>query len=109
MRAVTERVPGDVSAAAFWLVAGAVHPDAELTLRGVGVNPTRRAVIDLLRAMGARIDERAERPDDGIGEPTADLTVRSSELRRSTSDRPRWRRPSTRSRSSASPRPRRVA
>ncbi len=80
VRAVTERVPGDVSAAAFWLVAGAIHPDAALTLRGVGVNPTRRAVIDLLRAMGARIDERAERPDDGIGEPIADLTVRSSEL-----------------------------
>jgi 3-phosphoshikimate 1-carboxyvinyltransferase len=81
VRAVTERVPGDVSAAAFWLVAGAIHPDAELTLRGVGVNPTRRAVIDLLRAMGARIDERSERTDDGVGEPTADLTVRSSELR----------------------------
>ncbi|HEX7473273.1 MAG TPA: 3-phosphoshikimate 1-carboxyvinyltransferase [Candidatus Limnocylindrales bacterium] len=81
VRAITERVPGDVSAAAFWLVAGAIHPDAELTLRGVGVNPTRRAVIDLLRAMGARIEERAERPDDGVGEPTADLTVRSSELR----------------------------
>lgn len=81
VRAVTERVPGDVSAAAFWLVAATIHPDAELTLLGVGVNPTRRAVIDLLRAMGARIEERAERPDDGVGEPTADLTVRSSELR----------------------------
>ena len=37
-------------------------------------------MIDLLRAMGASIDERAERPDDGVGEPTADLLVRSSEL-----------------------------
>jgi len=80
VRAVTERVPGDVSAAAFWLVAGAIHPDAELTIRGVGVNPTRRAVLDLLAAMGADFEERAERPDDGVGEPTADLTVRSSEL-----------------------------
>jgi 3-phosphoshikimate 1-carboxyvinyltransferase len=82
--AVSERVPGDVSAAAFWLVAGAIHPDAELTLRGVGVNPTRRAVIDILASMGADITEVVERPDrpavDG-GEPTADLTVRSSELR----------------------------
>jgi 3-phosphoshikimate 1-carboxyvinyltransferase len=82
--ALSERVPGDVSAAAFWLVAGAIHPDAELTLRGVGVNPTRRAVIDILRAMGASIDERpaagaAGVPDDG-GEPVADLTVRSSAL-----------------------------
>ncbi|HEX5015327.1 MAG TPA: 3-phosphoshikimate 1-carboxyvinyltransferase [Candidatus Limnocylindrales bacterium] len=75
--AVSERVPGDVSAAAFWLVAGAIHPDAELTLRSVGVNPTRRAVLDILTAMGARIDEVAL---DGGGEPVADLTVRSSEL-----------------------------
>jgi 3-phosphoshikimate 1-carboxyvinyltransferase len=87
VQAVDERVPGDVSAAAFWLVAAASHPDAELTLRGVGVNPTRRAVIDLLRAMGAEIDERpldregADAADDGVGEPVADLTVRSSRLR----------------------------
>jgi 3-phosphoshikimate 1-carboxyvinyltransferase len=80
---VEERVPGDVSAAAFWLVAGALHPDAELTLHDVGVNPTRRAVIDILRSMGARIEERSrgEAPDDGVGEPMADLVVRSSELR----------------------------
>ncbi len=91
MHAVTERVPGDVSAAAFWLVAGAIHPDAELVLRDVGVNPTRRAVIDILRAMGAEIDERpvagpgsgdtGRAGDDGIGEPLADLMVRSSALR----------------------------
>ncbi len=93
VRAIEERVPGDVSAAAFWLVAGAIHPDAELVLRAVGVNPTRRAVIDILRAMGAEIAERppggGDRPpddgvgraDDGVGEPLADLVVRSSELR----------------------------
>jgi len=73
-----EQVPGDVSAAAFWLVAGAAHPDAELTLERVGVNPTRRAVIDLLRSMGARIDERAL--DGRGGEPVAEITVRTSEL-----------------------------
>jgi 3-phosphoshikimate 1-carboxyvinyltransferase len=83
VHAVTERVPGDVSAAAFWLVAGAIHPDAELRLRGVGVNPTRRAVIDILRSMGADIEERphAGPPGDGVGEPIADLRVRSSTLR----------------------------
>jgi 3-phosphoshikimate 1-carboxyvinyltransferase len=91
VQAVTERVPGDVSAAAFWLVAGAIHPDAELTIRAVGVNPTRRAVIDILRSMGADIDERPvagstganapSRSDDGVGEPIADLVVRSSSLR----------------------------
>ena len=83
--AVDERVPGDVSAAAFWLVAGTIHPDADLTLRGVGMNPTRRAVVDILRAMGASIDERpaggALRSDDVAGEPIADLRVRSAELR----------------------------
>ncbi|MGK2849621.1 MAG: 3-phosphoshikimate 1-carboxyvinyltransferase [Candidatus Limnocylindrales bacterium] len=82
VQAIDERVPGDVSAAAFWLVGGAVHPDAELTMRDVGVNPTRRAIIDLLRAMGADIDEQATTgADDGVGEPLADLTVRSSDLR----------------------------
>ena len=83
MTAIDERVPGDVSAAAFWLVAGSIHPDADLTLRGVGVNPTRRAVIDLLRAMGADIDEArldGATADDGVGEPIADLRVRSAEL-----------------------------
>ena len=80
---IDQTVPADVSAAAFWLVAASIHPDAELTLRDVGINPTRRAIIDLLRAMGAAIDER--RPsdalsDDGVGEPVADLIVRSSAL-----------------------------
>ncbi|HVL53061.1 MAG TPA: 3-phosphoshikimate 1-carboxyvinyltransferase [Vitreimonas sp.] len=84
VRPMDERVPGDVSAAAFWLVAGAAHPDAELTLRGVGINPTRRAVIDILRSMGADIEEHgaadsaAGGPD--VGEPLADLVVRSSTL-----------------------------
>ena len=83
VEAVDERVPGDVSAAAFWLVAGAAHPDAELTLRDVGVNPTRRAVLDILRAMGAQIEERpnGSASDHAAGEPMADLLVRSSELR----------------------------
>jgi 3-phosphoshikimate 1-carboxyvinyltransferase len=86
LEAVDERVPADPSAAAFWLVAGAIHPDAELTLRAVGVNPTRRAAIDLLRRMGADISETPLGPDaadrdEAAGEPLSDLTVRSSELR----------------------------
>jgi 3-phosphoshikimate 1-carboxyvinyltransferase len=93
MQAIDQQVPGDVSAAAFWLVAASIHPDAEITLRGVGVNPTRRAVIDLLRAMGADIEERpvgGSAPTDGdagageptgVGEPMADLVVRSADLR----------------------------
>jgi len=81
VRPIDERIPGDISAAAFWLVAGAAHPDAQLVLERVGVNPTRRRVLDLLRAMGADI---VERPLPGVsdgGEPVADLEVRSSELR----------------------------
>lgn len=83
VQTVDQRVPGDISAAAFWLVAGAMHPDAELILRDVGINPTRRAVIDILRSMGADIEERphGNAPDDGVGEPMADLIVRSSALR----------------------------
>lgn len=87
MTAIDERVPGDVSAAAFWLVAAAIHPDADLVVRNVGVNPTRRAVIDILRAMGADIEETAvETPsvsaaNEDVGEPRADLRVRSSDLR----------------------------
>jgi 3-phosphoshikimate 1-carboxyvinyltransferase len=79
MRARDETVPGDASAAAFWLVAGAIHPDAEIALAGVGVNPGRRATLDVLAQMGARIDVRewAGSPGD---EPVADLAVRSSEL-----------------------------
>ena len=67
MQARDELVPGDPSAAAFWLVAGAIHPAAELRLHDVGVNPTRRAVIDLLRRMGAddRRDAGRRRADRG--------------------------------------------
>ncbi len=92
VQTLDEQIPGDPSAAAFWLVAGALHGDAELTLTQVGVNPTRRGILDLLVRMGARIEERpttglagriggrAPETDAGAGEPTADLIVRSSEL-----------------------------
>src|SRR3990170_422617 len=82
VQAMEERIPGDPSAAAFWLVAAAIHSDAELVIRDVGVNSTRRAVIDLLRRMGADITEDAAgaSPADDAGEPLADLVVRSSEL-----------------------------
>jgi 3-phosphoshikimate 1-carboxyvinyltransferase len=82
LRPLDERVPADPSAAAFWLVAGAIHPDADLTLRSVGVNPTRRAPIDFMIRMGAQIEERSVGEATGdAGEPLADLRVRSSELR----------------------------
>jgi 3-phosphoshikimate 1-carboxyvinyltransferase len=82
VRAVEETVPSDPSGTAFWMVAAAIHPDAELHLDGVSTNPTRRAIIDILRRMGADIEER-DRPAPGgrDGEPLADLVVRSSDLR----------------------------
>src|SRR5262249_6532163 len=72
-------VPGDISAAAFLIVAALIVPGSELTIRNVGINPTRTGVLDALRAMGATIEVASER--DAGGEPVADLTVRASRLR----------------------------
>ena len=72
------RVPNDISAAAFWMGAAAVHPDAELRLTGVGMNPTRTGIVDVLRAMGADLSVEEER--QVAGEPVADIVVRSSRL-----------------------------
>jgi 3-phosphoshikimate 1-carboxyvinyltransferase len=79
LQPVSLRVPGDLSSATFWLVLGCIHPDARVVLRGVGVNPTRTGALDVLREMGARIEER-DRHEEG-GEPVADLVAESSELR----------------------------
>ncbi|MBI4301074.1 MAG: 3-phosphoshikimate 1-carboxyvinyltransferase [Chloroflexi bacterium] len=73
------QVPGDISAAAYWLVAGTVHPNAQIQILNTGVNPTRTGVIDVLRAMGARID--MENQHFVGGEPVADLSVESSSLK----------------------------
>jgi 3-phosphoshikimate 1-carboxyvinyltransferase len=73
-------VPGDPSSAAFWLVAGTLHRDADLTIHGVSLNPTRIHAIELLRRMGASI-ETGEARDDGSGEPVGSLRVRSAALR----------------------------
>lgn len=78
LEAVDVRVPGDISTAAAWIVAATVHPDAELLLRGVGVNETRSGIIDVLRAMGGDIELTEERTVGG--EPVADLVVRSASL-----------------------------
>ncbi len=79
LRPLDIEVPGDISSAAPWLVAGAVHPHARVTIKGVGVNSTRTGIIDILREMGARITLSGQR--DVGGEPVADLTVESSALR----------------------------
>ena len=71
-------VPGDISAAAFWLVAACAHPDARITIRNVGINPTRAGVLDALRSMGANI--RIENVREIGDEPVADLVAESSRL-----------------------------
>jgi 3-phosphoshikimate 1-carboxyvinyltransferase len=72
-------VPGDISSAAFFLVAGLIVPDTELLLKNVGVNPTRSGIIDILQAMGGDIELLDRR--ELCGEPVADLLVRSSALK----------------------------
>ena len=72
------RVPNDISAAAFWMVAAAIHPDAELRITGIGLNPTRTGIIDALRQMGADLEIAEERQVGG--EPVGDVIVRSSRL-----------------------------
>ena len=71
-------VPADISAAAYWLVAAAIHPDARVRVRGTGVNPTRSGIIDVLAAMGAKVGKANERVQSG--EPVAELEAESSEL-----------------------------
>jgi len=75
----TLRVPGDISSAAYFLVAGAIHPDARIVIRDCGINPTRTGVIDILLAMGATLKKGNERLE--AGEPLTDIVVESSELK----------------------------
>ena len=70
-------IPADISSAAFWMVAASVIPGSEIVLHRVGLNPTRDAIIAVLRRMGADISISA-REDEG--EPCGDVTVRSSSL-----------------------------
>ncbi|HLJ59461.1 MAG TPA: 3-phosphoshikimate 1-carboxyvinyltransferase [bacterium] len=79
LRGTALRVPGDLSSAAFLLVAAALVPGSEVTVEDVGLNPTRTGVLDVLGLMGADVRVRGER-DEG-GEPVGDVTVRASRLR----------------------------
>jgi 3-phosphoshikimate 1-carboxyvinyltransferase len=72
-------VPADLSSAAFLLVAASIAPGSELLLEGVGVNPTRTGVIDVLRLMGA--DITLQNPREAGAEPVADLHVRHAPLK----------------------------
>ena len=78
LRATEVDVPADFSSAAFFLVAGSVIPGSDLTLEAVGMNPRRTGLLDVLRAMGADIEDTNRREQGG--EPVADLVVRHAPL-----------------------------
>jgi 3-phosphoshikimate 1-carboxyvinyltransferase len=79
LQAAKIEVPADISSAAFFLVAASIAPGSDLLLEGVGVNPTRTGIIDILRLMGGDITLENQR--EAGGEPVADLRVRSASLK----------------------------
>jgi 3-phosphoshikimate 1-carboxyvinyltransferase len=79
LRACDVEVPGDLSSAAFFIGAALILPGSELHVRGVGLNPTRTGVLDVLQAMGGSISVQHLR--EVCGEPVGDLLVRPSALR----------------------------
>ena len=72
-------VPGDISSAAFWLVAAAITPGSDLMIENVGLNPSRTGILEVLEAMGARVEVLNRR--DVAGEPVGDLRVQHGPLR----------------------------
>lgn len=71
-------VPGDISSAAFFIIACLLLQNSQIRIKGVGVNPTRTGILDILKRMGARIV--IENVHELCGEPVADLVVNSSSL-----------------------------
>ena len=72
-------VPGDISSAAYFIAAGLITPNSEITIKNVGINPTRDGILEVCRNMGARLSLSNIR--NHIGEPVADITVSSSSLK----------------------------
>lgn len=72
-------VPGDISSATYFMVAAAITPNSCVTVKNVGINPTRDGIIRVMKMMGA--DIQVEKTTADIGEPTADITVKTSELK----------------------------
>ena len=72
-------VPGDISSAAYFMVAGAITPNSQITIKNVGINPTRDGIVKVFEMMGA--DMKVEKTSGDVGEPTADITVSTSNLK----------------------------
>jgi 3-phosphoshikimate 1-carboxyvinyltransferase len=75
-------VPGDISAAAFFMVAASIVPDSDILLTNIGLNPERTGILDILLEMGADITIANRR--EVSGEPLGDIRVRSAPLRGTT-------------------------
>ncbi|MFJ8261313.1 3-phosphoshikimate 1-carboxyvinyltransferase [Rummeliibacillus sp. NPDC094406] len=84
LHATHVNVPGDISSAAFFLVAGATAENSEITLHNVGLNHTRTGIIDVLNVMGANMDIIVD--DENAAEPTGTIIIRTSELVGTTID-----------------------
>ncbi len=78
-------IPGDISSAAFFVVAVAIVKNSELKIKNVGVNPTRTGIIDVLKRMCAKIEIENKR--EIAGEPIADIIVKSSDLKSTNIER----------------------
>ncbi|MBI1977946.1 MAG: 3-phosphoshikimate 1-carboxyvinyltransferase [Candidatus Omnitrophica bacterium] len=79
LQAIRIRVPGDLSSAAFFIVAALLVPQSDLLIRGVGLNPTRIGMIDVLKSMGANLEVKVT--EEQGGEPLGEIRVRTSRLR----------------------------
>lgn len=79
LQSQTITVPGDISSAAFFIVAGLITQNSCIRLTNVGINETRSGILDVCRAMGANIT--LENVKNDCGEPVADIVVKTSELK----------------------------
>ncbi len=79
LKAQDINIPGDISSAAFFMVLAAILENSSVTIKNVGINPTRTGIIDVLKNMGARLEISQVREEGG--EPVADITVKSSQMR----------------------------
>lgn len=79
LTATNLQIPGDISSAAFFIVAGLIIPDSDIVIKNVGINPTRIGCLTILKLMGAKIELLNSR--EVCGEPVADIHVMASKLR----------------------------
>ena len=80
LRGVEARVPGDLSSAVFWMAAAAGVPGGSVVIEGVGLNPTRTAVLDVLQRAGATLEAEIENREETGGEPVGRIEVRQNRV-----------------------------